>query len=61
MAKKKAEPEKKKMPEAKPVRLDLTPEEHLALRVASAKRGMSMSAFAKTIILQAVKETESKR
>lgn len=61
MAKKKVGAERKAMSEVKPVRLDLTPDEHLALRVVSAKQGMSMSAFAKMLVLKAVKEDDAKR
>jgi predicted HicB family RNase H-like nuclease len=39
----------------KAVRLDLTEEEHRALRVEAAKAGMSMSAFVKQLVLKQIK------
>jgi predicted HicB family RNase H-like nuclease len=57
MAKKKAsEPMPAAMtePKLKYVRLDLTPEEHKALRMAAAAADMSMTSLAKKIVVQAV-------
>lgn len=61
MARKKAEqPKMAEMVETKvrPVRLDLTPEEHRALRVKAAESDMSMAAFVRFVVLR---EIEPKR
>jgi plasmid stability protein len=60
MAKKKVE-----KPEAdekrQPVRVDLDPETHKMLRVVAAEAGLSMSAFARQLVEQTVRERYGKR
>lgn len=58
MARKK--PEEPTMPAAaetkvKPVRLDLSPEDHKLLRIEAAKADMSMAAFARQVLVNALK------
>lgn len=42
-------------PKLKPVRLDLSPEEHKLLRVHAALADMSMAAFARKALVEALK------
>lgn len=42
-------------PKAKPVRLDLTPEDHHLLRRKAADANMSMAAYARSMLLQILK------
>jgi hypothetical protein len=42
-------------PKVKPVRLDLTPEDHHLLRRKAADANMSMAAYAKSMLLQILK------
>jgi hypothetical protein len=44
-------------PKTKPVRLDLTPEDHHLLRKKAADANMSMSAYAKSQLLKLLKGT----
>jgi hypothetical protein len=46
---------KQKEPKMKAVRLDLSPEEHHALRKKAADANMSMARYAKLIVLRALK------
>jgi plasmid stability protein len=41
-------------PDKKAVRLDLDPEEQVALRVLAAKHGMSMAAYARQLVQEAI-------
>lgn len=45
-------------PKVRPVRLDLSPEEHRALRVKAAQADMSMAAFVRMVVLR---EIEAKK
>lgn len=47
-------------PKLKPVRLDLTPEEHKLLRVQAALADMSMAAFARKALVEALKAKRDK-
>jgi hypothetical protein len=51
MATKKSAPE----PTTKPVRLDLSPEDHHLLRKKAADANLSMTAYAKSVLLKALK------
>ena len=42
-------------PKVKPVRLDLSPEDHHLLRKKAADANMSMSAFAKMVVIKVLK------
>lgn len=64
MARKKAE--KPEMPttaepKVKPVRLDLTPEEHKMLRLEAAEEETSMNMLARQILVQALVARRAKR
>ena len=47
-------------PKTKPVRLDLSPEEHKLLRVQAALADMSMAAFARKVMIDALKAKGAK-
>lgn len=58
MARKKGEPKMPATaaePKLKPVRVDFDPADHHDLRVVAAEAGLSMAAFSKLVILEAVK------
>jgi hypothetical protein len=58
MARKKVEekmPATAEEPKVKPVRLDLSPEDHHLLRRRAADANMSMAAYAKSMLLQILK------
>jgi predicted HicB family RNase H-like nuclease len=48
-------------PEVKAVRLDLTPEVHRLLRMAAADEGVSMAAYARTLLERHVREEAKRR
>jgi predicted HicB family RNase H-like nuclease len=67
MARPKAKPKEKKAdmsataeqpvaPATKPVRLDLSPEDHYQLRLEAAKAQMSMASFARKLFLEALRK-----
>jgi hypothetical protein len=47
-------------PKLKPVRLDLSPEEHKLLRIRAAEGEKSMSAFARMVLVDALKAMKPK-
>ena len=48
-------------PKLKPVRLDLSPEDHHLLRVEAAKADMSMAGYARMVLMRAIKERKAGR
>jgi predicted HicB family RNase H-like nuclease len=48
-------------PEAKAVRLDLTPEVHRLLRMVAAHEGLSMAAYARTHLERHLREEAKRR
>lgn len=47
-------------PKTKPVRLDLTPEDHRLLRIEAAKADSSMASFARDVLLEALRKRAGK-
>lgn len=54
-------PEEAIEPKAKPVRLDLTPQEHRELRAVAGLHGQSMTVFAHDAVVRVVKEELDRR
>lgn len=48
-------------PKLKPVRLDLTPEDHQLLRVVAAEQGKPMAVFAREIVVRTIHEMHAKK
>lgn len=46
-------------PKTRPVRLDLSAEDHDRLRIQAAKSRLSMAAYARMILMRAIEEAEA--
>ncbi len=43
----------------KPVRVDVNPQDHLRLRIAAARQGLSMSAYVRSVMMAAIAKEAS--
>jgi predicted HicB family RNase H-like nuclease len=47
--------------ESKIVRLELSPEHHARLRVIAAEAGLSMAAYARSVVMKAIDEASNRK